>query len=482
VKTLHLTSAWHEQSGGIATFYKELMAAANRNGRHLILVVPAAEDSIEQVGDFGKIYHVAAPVAPLNSSYRILYPSQFIPSRSKIQQIIAHERPDLVEICDKYNLNYLGALLRLGMLRQIGYRPPVVGLSCERMDDNFGAYLGGGAAGKYFSRFYMQWLYFPFFDYHIANSSHTADELVPAAKGHPVSRSVWIRPMGVDVARFSPSKRTVEGRAHLLRRCKGDRDSALLLYAGRLAPEKNLNLLVQLMEQLSLVGPQFRLIIAGQGMDENRLRALAEARVPGQITFLGHVGDREQLAELYANCDVFLHPNPHEPFGIAPLEAMAAGLPLVAPNSGGVTSYANTDNAWVVEPTGTAFARAVYQALTDEPLRLRRIRAALQTAQQFSWPNITILFFDLYGEIIRRHSGEAATPGMEPAFVSTDAAKVRNRMVEGAAGVAKLAFSAWIRWMDKSATSMPLLTHAPNDAPKQTLQPEQIANKSGGGR
>ena len=62
------------------------------------------------------------------------------------------------------------------------------------------------------------------------------------------------------------------------------------------------------------------------------LQGQAETRVPGRVHFLGHLPDRRQLASLYANADVFVHPNPREPFGIGPLEAMASGLPLVTSN------------------------------------------------------------------------------------------------------------------------------------------------------
>ena len=65
VKTLHLTNAFNDQSGGIATFYRALMDAANRQGREIRLVVPAEADRVEPVGVFGKIYHVRAPRAPL---------------------------------------------------------------------------------------------------------------------------------------------------------------------------------------------------------------------------------------------------------------------------------------------------------------------------------------------------------------------------------------------------------------------------------
>jgi alpha-1,6-mannosyltransferase len=446
VKTLHLTSAWHETSGGIATFYRELIAAANRHGHEIRLVVPAAEDRIEEVGPCGRIYHLAAPVAPLNKSYRVLYPSQFLRAGSKIQRILIDERPELVEICDKYNLNYLGGLLRLRLMEQVDIRPVVIGLSCERMDDNIAAYLGLGALGRIFARLYMHWLYFPMFDHHITVSDHTAAELVPAAQGHPVSRSVWVRPMGVDTARFSPARRSESKRAPLLQSCGGDSATALLLYAGRLAPEKNLGLLIDLIE--GLPEQHFKLLIAGQGMEREKLERQTRARVPDRVHFLGHIGDRDELADLYANCDVFLHPNPNEPFGIAPLEAMASGLALVAPNAGGVSSYADLSNAWTVEPTGAAFAKAVVEAAFDTDLRRRKTEAALATASRFAWPNAAAVYLRLYAEIHQRHQGGAPTPGMEPAFISTPAAKSRNRAVAGAAGAAKAAFAAWKRWTE----------------------------------
>ncbi len=75
------------------------------------------------------------------------------------------------------------------------------------------------------------------------------------------------------------------------------------------------------------------------------------------MLFYGHVGARETLARLYASCDVFVHPNPREPFGIGPLEAMASGVPLVAPAAGGLLSYANDTNAWLAGAHGRGVRR-----------------------------------------------------------------------------------------------------------------------------
>lgn len=251
IKTLHLTNAWHATSGGISTFYRALIAAANEEGRFIRLVVPGESDCVETVGRFGRIYFVKARRAPLNASYRILMPGAFLPRDAAIRRILDQERPDLVEVCDKYTLPYLSGLLRERWLLGRSFRPVTVGLSCERMDENFAAYIGEGGIGKAFSRVYMKWLYFPMFDHHIAVSEHTAEELVPASRGHKVRRGVWVSPMGVDCDRFQPARRTAPLRRALISKSGGGERTTLLLYAGRLVAEKNLPLLVDLMDRLA---------------------------------------------------------------------------------------------------------------------------------------------------------------------------------------------------------------------------------------
>ena len=88
------------------------------------------------------------------------------------------------------------------------------------------------------------------------------------------------------------------------------------------------------------------------------MRQSLEALAPGRSLFLGHCR-REDLPAIYHAAEIFIHPNPREPFGIAPLEAMAAVSPLVAPASGGILTYANAENAWLAENTPAALADAV---------------------------------------------------------------------------------------------------------------------------
>jgi alpha-1,6-mannosyltransferase len=419
LKTLHLTNCWHPESGGIATFYREMLRAANRLGRPMRLVVPSDRDRTEDHGRFGKIFHVAARPSRLSPGYRVIMPAQYLLPGSILRRIVAAERPDLVECSDRYTLNYLGALLRRGWFLR-GYRPTVVGLTSERMDENVAYYVTAHPAGKIFCRVYLKWLYFPMFDHHIANSAHTADELHVASRGHKVRRGVWVRPMGADCDLFGPHRRSREAGLRLRNLCGVPENCRLLLYAGRLVPEKNLDLLVDVIERLEIESPgAFHLAIAGDGSLRRHLEAECLRRAPGAVWFLGHVANREALADIYANCDIFLHPNPREPFGIAPLEAMASGLPLVAPNSGGLMTYANASNAWLVEPNAVAFTRALQHICDDPAAAEKRAQAARAAAEQLNWENVAAGFFELYDELHALVRGTLKEPSRAPEFYST---------------------------------------------------------------
>jgi alpha-1,6-mannosyltransferase len=432
IKTLHLTNCWHSESGGIATFYRELLEGAARHGRQIRLVVPGARDYVEQCGPFAKIYHVNGRPSRLSPGYRLLMPHKYLLPHAPLRQILADERPDLVECCDRYTLNYLAGFLRRGWLMGHDYRPAVVALECERMDDNMASYVSRRPVAKSFCRWYLRWLQFPLFDHHIAVSDYVASELHEVAHGHDVRRGVWVRPHGVACSLFRPQLRSPALRVPLEARCGAPEGSTLLLYAGRLAPEKNLELLVETVVLLEETSPgAFHLVVAGDGALRASLERECAARIPGAACFLGHVGDRQRLAELYANCDVFIHPNPREPFGIAPLEAMASGLALVAPKTGGVLHYADAHNSWLAEATPDAFARAVREIRDNPAVRCARQCGARATAERFDWEKVTAGYFDLYDELYALVRDSRHEPALAPAFYSTAGRS------EGLAGAAR---------------------------------------------
>lgn len=417
VKTLHLTNAWHASSGGVGTFYKALFEAADLEGHSMSLVVPGDSTRTESVGDRGRIYYIEAPLAPLDRNYRILYPYRFLFPGTAIQRIINRERPDLIEISEKYSLPYLGGLLRTGRLPGVSARPVLVGVSHERMDENVAAWLNDGWLARRFSRWYMKWLYFPMFDHHITVSEHTAEELMRASRGHKVRRGIWISPMGVDCEKFHPHRRSAAGRRALLQDAGAGEEATILLYAGRLSPEKNTALLIELMGCLK--SPAFHLVIAGAGTQREELQRECARRNIRNVSFLGHIADRNALAGIYANADIFVHPNPREPFGIAPLEAMASGLALIAPNSGGVTSYATRENAWLVDADPKTFACAARFIRSHPEVRIGKTILARETACDFCWPAVTSRYLQLYKELIAITRDRRMAPEVPPLSWST---------------------------------------------------------------
>ena len=210
---------------------------------------------------------------------------------------------------------------------------------------------------------------------------------------------IFVCPRGVDSAHFTPNRRSEAVQREMREQAGIPEDSITLLYAGRISPEKNVDLLVDLMKDLAKdKNRDFRLLVAGAGPRAERLREQGDKYASGKIVQLGHL-DKATLADYYANADVFVHPNPKEPFGIAPLEAMASGVPTVAPNAGGILSYATNENAWLVEPTGENFADAVREIIENEDLRNRKIENALATAREHTRDASTDRLFTTYDKI-----------------------------------------------------------------------------------
>ena len=434
LKSVHITNYYHKNSGGISVAYDRLLEAANRHQRPVRLIVPGAEDAQEEVGQYGRIYYVKANPAPaFDKRYRLLLPFHYLKDETPIRKILEAEMPDIIEIGEKYTLSLLAGVIRKGYLKSLE-RPMLVHFSCERMDDNLRAFVSGLAPFRWFARRIIGNYVFPMFDYHLANSEYTAQELRDAvsseknphrskvffdfcnrffrASNAPVESRIFVNQCGADTALFSVNRKSLAKREELFKEFGFPENATVLLYAGRLSPEKNVKFLPEILDSLLKFykhDPQkreYHLLIAGDGPLKDWLREKLEKIAAGKFKILGHIADREKLANIYANSDIFLHPNPREPFGIAPLEAMASGLPVVAPDSGGVLSYATNDNAWLEETEVEGYFSAIRDVFNDDAKRARKIENAFATARRYTWENSTDRLFALYDKMyenFRRH-------------------------------------------------------------------------------
>jgi phosphatidylinositol alpha 1,6-mannosyltransferase len=178
-------------------------------------------------------------------------------------------------------------------------------------------------------------------------------------------RRVWLWRRGVDTARFDPAKRHAG-----VRRVLAPGGEMLVGYVGRLAVEKRVDLLAAACRL-----PGVRVVIVGDGPARRDL----ERALPGAL-FLG-ARHGEQLARLYASFDVFAHPGPYETFGQTLQEALASGLPVVAPAAGGPLDIVEPGVTGTLVPPedGAALAAAVAE-LAGEPTRRAAYAAAAREA------------------------------------------------------------------------------------------------------
>lgn len=189
---------------------------------------------------------------------------------------------------------------------------------------------------------------------------------------------VW--PQGVDSRLFHPEKASDEWRAKL---SDGHPEEKLLLYVGRLAPEKHIERLRAIPENL----PGTRLTIVGDGPDRKNL----ESRFAGTRTVLTGLLQGENLASAYASADAFLFPSTTETLGMAMIEALASGLPVVAARSGASHEVVSDgENGLLYEPgSEAALLSAVGEIFADEDLLRERSLNARAAAEERSWEGAT---------------------------------------------------------------------------------------------
>ncbi|MEU7102557.1 glycosyltransferase family 1 protein [Streptomyces longwoodensis] len=293
-----------------------------------------------------------------------------LPSR-RITAAIAEHRADLVHLASPFILGVRGmaAAARLGL--------PAVAVYQTDLGGYARTYMGVGEAAAW----------------RRIRSVHAAADLTLAPSSaalrdletHGVPR-VKLWPRGVDTVRFRP-----EHRDETLRRALAPNGELLVGYVGRLAPEKHVELLA------GVCGlPGVKVVVVGDGPSEPHL---TEA-LPG-AAFLGRrTGD--ELARIFASLDVFAHTGPFETFCQTVQEAMASGVPVVAPAAGGpLDLVAHGRTGLLVPPRDASAVRDAVRTLTADPaLRAAYGAAARDTVEGRTWAAIGDRLIEHYADVL----------------------------------------------------------------------------------
>lgn len=309
--------------------------------------------------------YAETPIVRLPAMANPLYPDlKFVWPFIDLQKELAAFRPDIVHLLNPVALGLVG----LRHARRVNV--PIVA-SYHTDLPGFAQQWGFGLFAKLFWNYYLRWIHNQA-DLNLCPSTFTLKQL--RAQGFK-RLNVWGG--GVDTTRFHPEKRDAAWRMKLT---DGQPDKKLLLYVGRLSPEKRIDWLKPVVNTF----PDVRLAIVGDGPARSKLeRQFANT----STVFTGYLlGD--DLAHAYASADLFVFPSANETLGLVVLEAMASGLPVIAPRSGGLLDHVVNHKTGLLFDTyhQMALVSAVSHLLAS-PDDARQLGAAGRAwAERQRWP------------------------------------------------------------------------------------------------
>ena len=394
------TGAYNHIADGVSLTLNRLVDHLEREGAAVRVFAPTVDEP--PVDHAGTLVPVRSLPAPGRPEYRIAMGL----SRSARRELRAF-RPNLFHVATP---DLLGRSARK-LARRWGV--PLVASYHTHFSSYLKYYRLGlleGALWAYLRRFYRpcRHVYVP------------SPSMAEVLRHRGVSSGLRLWQRGVDTARFSPERRSLDWRhAYGI----GD-DEVVVTFVSRLVREKGLDVFADVIEGLRARGVPHRCLVVGDGP----ARAEMKARLPRAI-FTGHLED-DALAHAYASADVFLFPSDTETFGNVTLEAMASGLPTVCADATGSSTLVEDDRTGLLAPSGNpgAFLDATTRLVTQTRLRRRMGRAAHQRAQRFDWHAILSRMAGYYDEILNPHrvhasehvAGDGALRG-EPALVAAGA-------------------------------------------------------------
>lgn len=222
-------------------------------------------------------------------------------------------------------------------------------------------------------------------------------EMTKVLRGYGVLTLATVLPTGIDLTEFSG------GNGNTFRARQGiDPRQPVLVTVSRLAVEKNIAFLLRVVRVLVDDFPDLLFVIAGEGPDGPRLKALARTLgLDRHVDFLGNLDRRTELLDCYRAADAFVFASPTETQGLVLIEAMALGVPIVSTAVMGTATVLREANSAVVsEQNVTAFAHSVAQVLRDPVLQASLSAAGPRDAQAWSSDTLMRQAVELYASLV----------------------------------------------------------------------------------
>lgn len=380
---LDITEFYGETTGGIRTYLRQKAGYVEAHSDlRQVLVLPGPRDAISGA-DGVRCYRLEGPRVPTQRPYRFM-----LATRTN-RRIAVHERPDVIEVGSP---GFVPWIVRLAAR---GLDIPAVAFfhsNFPRLFSPFPERANGFGRALYD----LGWRYARCIDRHFAHTIVCSEFVANDLRAAGIDRITRI-PLGVDLAHYNPVRRS---RRRAVRAALGLPDGPIAAFVGRFAHEKELDVLITAWREVHRrTGAQ--LVLLGDGPMRGRL--VAQASGAPWVRFLPYERDREKLADFLAAIDLYIAPSSNETFGLAPLEALASGTPVLAADRGGAGEQVATSGA------GAQFVSGEARSLAEEAVRLLRAdldslgaKGRAHAEMNHSWESVFARIFALYDSVVGR--------------------------------------------------------------------------------
>ncbi|WCK54030.1 glycosyltransferase family 1 protein [Aneurinibacillus sp. Ricciae_BoGa-3] len=366
------TDTYYPQVNGVAlTLQKLVRHLEHRKITHQVFIPDVTDQDLFA----SNIHRFASLPFFLYPECRIAFPNYF-----SVRNSLQTFQPDLIHIATPFNIGLCG--LYYGKK----YKIPHI----ASYHTHFERYL------EYYrlqAVSYWLWRYIRWFHHSCAMTLVPSEETKRHLRSHGIFRlGLWKR--GVDCHLFTPAKNNGQ-----IRKKYNINARLLCLYVGRMAPEKDLDILLEVMRRIPApLSGDIHWLLVGDGPLLDKLRTQFPTN---NVTFTGYL-QGEALAEAYAAADLFVFPSSTETFGNVVLEAMASGTPAVGAQAGGVQEIIQHKVTGMLCPPRDAqsFADAVTAAIKDADLLKEMKQQARRYALTQSWEAIFDELLTCYERVI----------------------------------------------------------------------------------
>ncbi len=361
-KVAVVTETYPPDINGVAHTLSKIVQGLQANG-HLIWLIRPRQQAAQVANSDERLEEVLVKGMPI-PFYKQL--RMGLPAKRHLTRLWTLQRPDLVHIATEGPLGWsaLQAATKLKLPVSTDFRT-----NFHAYSQHYGMAWLSGAILAYMRKFHNR-----------AQATMVPTQQLQIQLADKGFQRLYVVPRGVDTHNFSPMLRDPALRADWGVAPQG----RVLLYVGRLAAEKNLQLVVKTYASVKVAHPDVRLVLVGDGP----MRAELQARHP-DIIFAGFRTGAD-LARHYASADIFLFASKTETFGNVTLEAMASGLAVVAFDHAAAGEIIRTGvNGILADPASESSFVMGAQTLLNAPDTLRSVaQAGYESARAMGWPAI----------------------------------------------------------------------------------------------